>query len=201
MPMPNTWRPRSPATRSRDRRRLIRIVSERSLIRDADVTLASGAGSSFYFDMKRTAFHPEGASLMARLVLDELADIDVDVDYVGGLETGAVPLVACAVQRSLSGRDGLRGFFVRKRPKDHGTRRMIEGLGPEDSLAGRTAALLEDVTTTGGSALRAVAAARGEGASAPVVVTVLDRMEGAAEALGRENVALRAILTSRDFGL
>ncbi len=198
MPMPNTWRPRSPATRSRDRRRLIRIVSERSLIRDADVTLASGAGSSFYFDMKRTAFHPEGASLMARLVLDELADIDVD--YVGGLEIGAVPLVACAVQRSLSGRR-LRGFFVRKRPKDHGTRRLIEGLGPEDSLAGRTAALLEDVTTTGGSALRAVAAARGEGASAPVVVTVLDRMEGAAEALGRENVALRAILTSRDFGL
>lgn len=198
MPIPNARRPRSPATRSRDRRRLIRIVSERSLIRDADVTLASGAGSSFYFDMKRTAFHPEGASLMARLVLDELADIDVD--YVGGLETGAVPLVACAVQRSLSGRR-LRGFFVRKRPKDHGTRRLIEGLGPEDSLAGRTAALLEDVTTTGGSALRAVAAARGEGASAPVVVTVLDRMEGAAEALGRENVALRAILTSRDFGL
>ena len=198
MPTPNTRRPRSPATRSRDRRRLIRIVSERSLLRDADVTLASGAGSSFYFDMKRTAFHPEGASLMARLILDELAD--VDVDYVGGLEMGAVPLVACAVQRSLSGRR-LRGFFVRKRPKDHGTRRLIEGLGPEDSLAGRTAALLEDVTTTGGSALRAVAAARGEGASAPVVVTVLDRMEGAADALGRENVALRAILTSRDFGL
>lgn len=200
MPTPNTRRPRSPATRSRDRRRLIRIVSERSLLRDTDVTLASGAGSSFYFDMKRTAFHPEGASLMARLILDELADIDVDVDYVGGLEIGAVPLVACVVQQSLSGRR-LRGFFVRKRPKDHGTRRLIEGLGPEDSLAGRTAALLEDVTTTGGSALRAVAAARGEGASAPVVVTVLDRMEGAADALGRENVALRAILTSRDFGL
>ena len=198
MPTPNTRRPRSPATRSRDRRRLIRIVSERSLLRDTDVTLASGAGSSFYFDMKRTAFHPEGASLMARLILDELAD--VDVDYVGGLEMGAVPLVACAVQRSLSGRR-LRGFFVRKRPKDHGTRRLIEGLGPEDSLAGRTAALLEDVTTTGGSALRAVAAARGEGASAPVVVTVLDRMEGAADALRKENVALRAILTSRDFGL
>lgn len=198
MPTPNTRQPRSPATRSRDRRRLIRIVSERSLLRDTDVTLASGAGSSFYFDMKRTAFHPEGASLMARLVLDELADIDVD--YVGGLEIGAVPLVACVVQQSLSGRR-LRGFFVRKRPKDHGTRRLIEGLGPEDSLAGKTAALLEDVTTTGGSALRAVAAARGEGASAPVVVTVLDRMEGAADALKKENVALRAILTSRDFGL
>lgn len=198
MPTPNTRRPRSPATRSRDRRRLIRIVSERSLLRDADVTLASGAGSSFYFDMKRTAFHPEGASLMARLILDELAD--VDVDYVGGLEMGAVPIVACVIQQSLSGRR-LRGFFVRKRPKDHGTRRLIEGLGPEDSLAGRTAALLEDVTTTGGSALRAVAAARGEGASAPVVVTVLDRMEGAADALRKENVALRAILTSRDFGL
>ncbi len=198
MPIPNTRRPRSPAARSRDRRRLVRIVSERSLLRDTEVELASGTSSTFYFDMKRTAFHPEGASLMARLILDELADIDAD--YVGGLEMGAVPLVACAVQRSLSGRR-LHGFFVRKRPKDHGTRRLIEGLGPKDSLAGKTVALLEDVTTTGGSALRAVAAARDEGASAPVVVTVLDRMEGAADTLKRENVALRAILTSRDFEL
>ena len=194
MPIPNTWRPRSPAVRSRDRRRLIQIASERSLLRDADVTLASGASSTFYFDMKPTAFHPEGASLMARLILDELADIDAD--YVGGLEMGAVPLVACVIQQGFPGHP-LRGFFVRKRPKDHGTRRLIEGLGPEDSLAGKTAALLEDVTTTGGSALKAVAAARDEGASAPAVVTVLDRMEGAADALREENVDLRAILTSR----
>ena len=198
MSIPTTRRHRAPATRSRDRRRLVRIVSERSLLRDTDVTLASGAGSTFYFDMKRTAFHPEGASLMARLILDELAGIDAD--YVGGLEMGAVPLVACAVQRSPSGRR-LRGFFVRKRPKDHGTRRLIEGLGPEDSLAGKTVALLEDVTTTGGSALKAVSAARGEGASLPVVVTVIDRLEGAAEALEKEQVTLRAILTSRDFDL
>ena len=196
MPIPNTWRPRSPAVRSRDRRRLIQIASERSLLRDADVTLASGASSTFYFDMKPTAFHPEGASLMARLILDELADIDAD--YVGGLEMGAVPLVACVIQQGFPGRP-LRGFFVRKRPKDHGTRRLIEG--PEDSLDGKTVVLLDDVTTTGSSVLKAVAAARDEGASVSAVVTVLDRMEGAADALGRENVDLRAILTSRDFGL
>ena len=197
MSMPNTRQCTLPTAQSCDRRRqLIQIVSERSLLRDKDVKLASGADSSFYFDMKRTACHPEGASLMARLILDELADIDAD--YVGGLEMGAVPLVACVVQQSLSGRQ-LRGFFVRKQPKDHGTRRLIEG--PEDSLADKTVALLDDVTTTGGSVLQAVSAARDAGAAVPVVVTVVDRLEGAAEALEKENVALRAILTSRDFDL
>ncbi len=182
----------------RPRDRLVQIVSERSLLRDADITLASGASSTFYFDMKRTAFHPEGASLMARLILRELAD--TDVDYVGGLEMGAVPLVACVVQQGFPDRR-LGGFFVRKRPKDHGTRRLIEGLAPDDSLAGKTVALLEDVTTTGGSVLKAVSAVRGEGAAVTSVVTVLDRLEGAADNLKRENVALRAVLTSRDFEL
>lgn len=61
--------------------------------------------------------------------------------------------------------------------------------------------LLEDVTTTGGSVLKAVSAVRDEGASVSSVVTVLDRLEGASEYLKRENVALRAVLTSRDFEL
>ena len=197
MSMPNTRRCTLPTAQSCDRRQLIQIVSERSLLRDTDVKLASGTSSSFYFDMKRTACHPEGASLMARLILDELTDINAD--YVGGLEMGAVPLVACVVQQSLSKRP-LHGLFVRKQPKDHGARRLIEG--PEDdSLADKTVALLDDVTTTGGSVLQAVSAARDAGATVPVVVTVVDRLEGAAEALKKENVALRAILTSRDFDL
>ncbi len=196
MPIPDTRQSTPPIAQSRDR--LIQIVSERSLLRDTNVKLASGASSAFYFDMKRTAFHPEGANLMAQLILHELAD--VDVDYVGGLEMGAVPLVASVIQQSFPHRP-LGGFFVRKQPKDHGTRRLIEGLGREDSLAGKTVVLLEDVTTTGSSVLNAVSAVRAESASVPSVVTVLDRLEGASDNLKRENVALRAVLTSRDFEL
>ena len=113
---------------------------------------------------------------------------------------GAVPLVASVIQQSFPHRP-LGGIFVRKQPKDHGTRRLIEGLGREDSLAGKTVVLLEDVTTTGGSVLKAASAVRDEGASVPSVVTVLDRLEGASDYLKRENFALRAVPTSRDFEL
>ena len=166
------------------------------MLRDTEVKLASGASSTFYFDMKRTAFHPEGASLIAQLILAEF--VRIKVDYVGGLEMGAVPLVACVVQQSFPDRP-LSGFFVRKQPKEHGTRRLIEGLRHEDSLTDTSVVLLEDVTTTGGSVLKAVSAVREEGAAVSRIVTVVDRLEGAAENLARENVELAAILTARDF--
>ena len=195
MPIPNA---RNPVSSANAREALLQVISERSLLRDTEVTLASGTSSTFYFDMKRTAFHAEGASLIAQLILDQLADLDVD--YVGGLEMGAVPLVACVIQRSFPDRP-LGGFFVRKQPKDHGTRRLIEGLRQEESLAGKTVALLEDVTTTGGSVLKAVAAVREEGASVPCVITVVDRLEGASDNLKKESVELRSVLTVRDFVL
>ena len=190
-----------PAPHTQDassRQRLIQVISERSLLRDTDVKLASGANSTFYFDMKRTAFHPEGASLIAQLILGQLADLNVD--YVGGLEMGAVPLVACVVQHSFP-KHPVGGFFVRKQPKDHGTRRLIEGLRQNESLSGKTVALLEDVTTTGGSVLKAVSAVREECASVPCVITVVDRLAGASDNLKKENVDLKAVLTVRDFVL
>ena len=185
-----------PPTALRDR--LIQVVTERSLLRGTDIILASGANSKFYFDMKRTAFHSEGASLIAQLILNELSN--TPVDYVGGLEMGAVPLVACLIQHSFPHRP-IGGFFIRKQPKDHGTRRLIEGLHDDESLDGKTVILLEDVTTTGGSVIKAVKAVREEGALVPAVVTVVDRLQGAAENLHKEEVALRSLLTVNDFSL
>tara|TARA_Y100001960_G_scaffold304001_1_gene356672 strand:+ start:5291 stop:5779 length:489 start_codon:yes stop_codon:yes gene_type:complete len=160
--------------------------------------LASGASSTFYFDMKRTAFHPEGATLIAHLILNELSG--TAVDYVGGLEMGAVPLVACLIQHSYPDR-AIGGFFVRKHPKNHGTRRLIEGLPEDESLNGKTVILLEDVTTTGGSVIKAVRAVRDEGAFVPAVVTVVDRLQGATERLHKEEIALQPVLTVNDFSL
>lgn len=129
------------------RRRLRDIVAARSLLRGESIRLVSGATSRFYFDMKRTAFDPEAANLIAELMLALLAD--EAVDYVGGLEIGAVPLVAGISQKSWPARP-VRSFFVRKQPKEHGTRRTIEGLLPDESLQGRRCAVIEDVTTSAG---------------------------------------------------
>ncbi len=175
------------------RERLRAIVTARSLSVGEEVRLASGAASRFYFNMKETMFDPEGASLIADLVLDALAG-DAP-DYVGGLEMGAVPIVACVSQRSFQIGRPVPGFFVRKEVKDHGTKRRIEGR----LEAGRRAVILEDVTTTGGSALQAVEAARGAGVSVEKIVTIVDRLEGAAARLATHDLTLVALLTARDF--
>src|SRR6478609_11401380 len=118
------------------RKRLADLIKERSF-RRGNFTLASGKQSAYYFDSKPTMLHPEGASLLAALIVDELAG--VKADCVGGLEMGAVPLIAPVAMRSLEAGRPLLGFFVRKAPKDHGTRQRIEGL----DLAGKTAVILE----------------------------------------------------------
>ena len=178
--------------------RLIRIIEERSLWRQADFELVSGAASTFYFDMKPTAFDPEGASLIAELILEALAADRVDL--IGGLEMGAVPIIACVCQLSHRARP-IAGFFVRKEAKDHGTKRLIEGVPRDQELAGKHAVLVEDVTTTGGSVLAAVGAARDAGCRVSKVVTVVDRLQGAGDYLRTHGIELVALLSAEDFDL
>jgi orotate phosphoribosyltransferase len=181
------------------RQRLIEIVRARSLARGTRVRLTSGAQSSFYFDMKPTVFDPEGAALVADLMLEQVRRDGAEV--VGGLEMGAVPIVACIVQSSFltPGAAGVQGFFVRKAAKEHGTRKLLEGVAEGIALAGRRAVIVEDVTTTGNSALTAVAAAREADLEVGTVVTIVDRLEGAEANLSRHGLALRALTTARDY--
>ncbi len=188
----------SDAARRAKKTRLAEIITARSLSTGADVKLASGRSSSFYFDMKPTMFDPEGANLIAELILDALAADEVD--FIGGLEMGAVPIVAAVTQKSFATRP-IAGFFVRKQPKDHGTKRLIEGLGPKASLDGKHVVLVEDVTTTGGSAMKAVAAVRDEGGLVAKVVTVVDREQGAADNFRAQDIELVALLTRADFAV
>lgn len=175
------------------RARLREIIVAKSLLSGGDFQLASGKTSSVFFDMKPAMLDPEGANLIAAGVLDLLRG-DNDVDHIGGLVMGAVPLIGAVCVRSFPDRP-LAGFFVRKEPKERGTRRMIEGnLAP-----GASVALLEDVTTTGGSVLKAVAAVREADARVAKVVTIVDRLEGAAENLAREGLDLAALFTRDDF--
>lgn len=177
------------------RGRLAAIVAERSF-RRGTFTLASGKTSSLYFNLKPTMLHPEGAHLIATAMLDLLPE---GTEYVGGLEMGAVPLAAaCAAISHQEGRP-VRAFFVRKQAKEHGAKTQVEGLMDSESLSGSRVALLEDVTTTGGSVMKAADMIRQAGGITDTVVTVLDRQEGAREALAEAGLELRSVLTADMF--
>src|SRR5581483_11696831 len=134
------------------------------------------AESDFYLDLKPTMFDPAGASLLGQLILAKVADLKVDA--VGGLELGAVPLVVATVMASAATAHPIPGFFVRKAVKDHGTKKRVEATV---DIKGKTVAILDDVTTTGGSAMEAVTAARDAGANVVLVLAIVDRREGATE--------------------
>jgi orotate phosphoribosyltransferase len=180
-----------------DKARLIEIVREKSFSNDREITLASGRKSMLYFNMKPTMMDPEGAAIIADMIIDKLEGHDVD--YVGGLEMGAVPIVSMVSPASFRRGRPIRAFFVRKTAKGHGTQALIEGLAPGDSLKGKHVVIMEDVTTTGGSALKAALAAREAGAKVDTILTLLDRQEGAAEALEADGVKLVSLLTASDF--
>ena len=187
----------TPLDNAAARARLREIVACKSLSIGPQVTLASGASSRFYFNMKPTVFDAEGAALIGDLILDAVAEDDPYYEHVGGMEVGAIPIVAALTLRSWQRRRPIAGFFVRKRPKDHGTRRLVEG----DLAAGANVLIVEDVTTTGGSTLNAVRAVREIGGRVSKAVTLVDRLAGASEALGREGIELVAIATAAEFDI
>ena len=183
-----------------DRERLIALVRQRSY-RKGQFTLASGRTSPYYVNLKPTMMQAEGAHLIGKLVLDAL-EVEREserVDYVGGLEMGAVPIASVVAALSHSAGRPVSAFFVRKAAKDHGTKSLVEGLSADESLRGKRLVVLEDVTTTGGSALKAVAALQAEGAVIARVLTIVDRQEGAAEAFAAAGVPFGAILTLADL--
>jgi orotate phosphoribosyltransferase len=179
------------------RARLIAIIKARSFQSGKEVKLASGKTSTYYFNMKPTMLDAEGAHVIATLILAAIADLDAD--FIGGLEMGAVPLAAAVAAVSHDGRKPINAFFVRKQAKDHGTKSLIEGLPDGETLRGKRVVVVEDVTTTGGSAIKAAEALRAEGAEVVGVVTVLDREEGAGEAFAAAGLTLTPLLTLDDF--
>jgi orotate phosphoribosyltransferase len=168
------------------------IIRRRSLLQNRDFILASGRSTNFFFDMKRTALDPEGASLLAELLFDAVKG--EDVDHIGGLETGAIPIVAALCMRSWPEKP-VCGFFVRKEVKGHGTDQRVDGLLERGSKV----IVLEDVTTTGASAMRAVDEARQLGCTIVKVISVVDRLEGAEQNFRAAGIKFEALFTWRDF--
>jgi len=176
------------------RKNLFALIKARSFTRGSKM-LVSGRATSYYFDMKPTMFHPAGAAWIAELMLDRIEGHKVD--YVGGLAVGAVPLVNSIAMLSHQRGRPIPGFFVRSQVKDHGTQRRIEGT--TESLAGKNVVVVEDVTTTGGSASSAVEAAVADGARIVMVLSVVDRLEGAEENFKTRGIDFQAIYTADEF--
>jgi len=183
-------------SKSASRARLAEIIRKRSLGR-GEVTLASGRKSNFYFNLKPTMLDPEGATLLAELTYEALKDDGFD--YIGGLEMGAVPLAGAVAQLSWIKGHPIAAFFVRKKPKEHGARLAVEGLATGETLQGKRVVIIEDVTTTGESALKAVEAVRGAGAEVALVLTMVDREEGAGETFTKSGLAFRSLYKAGEF--
>lgn len=183
-------------TAEQARDELIHIVRSLSLITGTNLRLASGTTSSTYFNMKPTMLDARGSFLIATLVLERIEPLQVSL--VGGLEMGAVPLAASVAAVSAAKGEPVSAFFVRKQAKDHGTQSLIEGLAQDETLEGRRIVILEDVTTTGGSALKAVEQVRAEGGEVVAVITVLDRQGGAEAQFAKAGVMFQSLMTKDD---
>jgi len=147
--------------------------------------------------MKPTMLHPRGATLLCDLILDRIKDLG-NIEYIGGLEIGAVPLLAPLSMRAETAGRHLPGFFVRKEVKNHGTRRLIEGV-TQDELQGKRVLILDDVTTTGGSAHLAVEAAQTAGANVVLVLSIVDREEGAVEFFKQKGIPFASLFVASEF--
>lgn len=162
---------------TRDAERILEIARETGALLEGDFTLASGRKSNHYFEGKRLTLSAEGAYQVGKVIFDELADTDVDA--VGGLAIGADPIAtAVALVSHLKGKP-IPSFIVREVPKQHGTRKKIEGHIKE----GFRVVIVDDVITTGGSVSKAIEAVEEAGCKVAKVIVLVDRHEGGSEKL------------------
>ncbi len=178
---------------SEARQRLLTVFKERA-VSFGDFTLASGKKSTFYINSKKAIFHSEAVWLLGEVLWEVTKDLNIT--GAGGLEVGAIPMAATLAQRYHQAGRPLEGFFVRKQAKSHGSQERVEGV----LKAGSRVAVLDDVLTTGGSVLQAIAEIEKAGAEVAAVVCIVDRLEGARAAIGPK-YDYRPIFTIADLGI
>ena len=174
-----------------DHSALVALLAERST-RRGEFTLASGKQSSYYIDARLTTMSPEGLSVIGRLGLSTLRQSGWTIDAIGGLTLGADPISYAISYASAESDQPLRAFTVRKETKAHGTGRLIEGPFRE----GDHVVVIEDVITTGGSALRAIEAIRAAHGTVEGVLALVDREEGGRQAIESAGVSIISLVSA-----
>ncbi len=178
-----------------DRTRLLEILRTLSFER-RKVILASGRESDFYIDCKRSALTAEGHVLVGRLLFEKVRKIRPLVRGVGGLTLGADPIASAIALTSFLEGEPVDSFIVRKEPKGHGTGQWIEGR--KTIPDGSRVVVLEDVVTTGGSAIKAIERCRAESLVPVACLALVDRAEGGREAIEAQGVPLESLSTRPD---
>ncbi|MFN9234243.1 MAG: orotate phosphoribosyltransferase [Planctomyces sp.] len=177
-----------------NRNRLMELIRERAL-KFGDFTLASGKKSPYYLDGKQVTLSAEGLLQISWGLLELLQGIQFS--GFGGMSIGADPIVGGVLVAAAAQNRPLQGFMVRKEAKGHGTQRFIEGpISPGDKVV-----IVDDVVTTGGSALQAVDRVQEFGCEVVHVVGIVDRLQGGEAAFKARGLSFSALLTIRDFGI
>lgn len=174
---------------------LFQLLRERSF-QHGTFRLASGALSNYYIDGKMSEVFSESSYLIGEVLYERTKDRELDA--IGGLEIGAVPLTTAAVISYHQHGRKMEGFWVRDKVKSHGTRKVIEG----NLKPGSRVVIVDDVITTGGSSIKAIKEVKEIGCEVVAVLALVDRLQGAEKLFQDEGVAhYEAIFTIRDFGV
>ncbi|GAA1351405.1 orotate phosphoribosyltransferase [Falsarthrobacter nasiphocae] len=182
---------------SADRARLLELVKDLAIVH-GKVTLSSGKEADYYVDLRRTTLHHEAAPLIGRVMLETLDAAGLEFEAAGGLTMGADPVGTAVLHAAAAQGRAIDSFVVRKAAKSYGMGRQVEG----PSIEGRKVIVLEDTSTTGGSALTAVEAVRAAGAEVVAVAVIVDRDTGSKERIEAEaGVPYITVFTKTDLGL
>ncbi|QDU78336.1 Orotate phosphoribosyltransferase [Polystyrenella longa] len=177
-----------------DRDRLIELFKERAL-KFGDFTLVSGKKSNYYLDGKQITLHSEGLRQVGFGLLELLKDVDFDA--IGGMAIGADPIVGGVLAVAAEQGRSLDGFMVRKEAKGHGTQKYLEG--PVEK--GQKVVVIDDVVTTGGSALLAAQRCQDFGLEVVKMVGICDRLQGGQANFEENGLSYDRLLTVEDLGV
>jgi orotate phosphoribosyltransferase len=175
--------------------RLLTLLRERSFERKTFI-LSSGRESDFFIDCKQTVLTAEGHALVGELMFEALGRLP-PCQAVAGVALGGCPLASAVSLISFQKGRPLPALYVRNEPKDHGSKRLVEG--DRAIVPGMPVAVLEDVITTGASTLKAVDKLAQAGVTVVGAVVIVDRLEGGADALNRAGLPFVSLATRRDF--
>ena len=167
---------------------LIKLLKENEVIKFGNFTLSSGKKSSYYVDMKRAVTDPKILSKVAKMISERLDK--EKTDKIAGPALGAIPIVTAVSLKS-----EIPMLMIRKAKKGYGTSKLIEG----DLEDGDSVVVVEDVTTTGNSLMNAIKAVSKNGGVVKQAFVVVDRGEGALENFEKEGVALKPLVSIKDF--
>jgi len=174
---------------------LTELILEKSLkVADEPIfELASGKKSNLYIDCRKTTKNARGAYLIGNIIYDKISNLGVDA--IGGLTMGADPVADAVAYTSAIKGKLINSFSVRKKAKEHGLKRVIEG----DVKNGDRVVIVDDVATTGQSTIEAIENARAEGLHIVKVIILVDRQEGGRENILKHNVEFESVLTKQDL--